>query len=95
RLGIGICTAQKWVRKCGERGDSFFESLKMIANPSPGRKSLLTEEHQKVIEAFVDEDAHRTVVEVVERLQEKFLEFQVSRSAVHHFMTTKCNLLLK
>ena len=44
---------------------------------------------------FVDEDAHRTVVEVIEHLQENFLDFQVSRTAVHHFMTTKCNLSLK
>ncbi|KAG0169685.1 hypothetical protein DFQ30_003311 [Apophysomyces sp. BC1015] len=75
QLGIGIRTAQRWVKQYGEQGDAVFQSRKKI-----GRKPLLNEEHKKVISAFVGDDAHRTVVEVSEHLEKNFPDLQVSRS---------------
>ena len=63
RLGIHVCTAQKWAKQYENNPDSIFEK-----QSKTGRPRILNEEHRKAILECIDESPSADLDDVMKHL---------------------------
>ncbi|ORY89519.1 hypothetical protein BCR43DRAFT_448380, partial [Syncephalastrum racemosum] len=88
-LGIHQRTAQRWAAQYEKDPDTIFERKKR------GPKPVLGIDHKKHIMDVMDNDCTIVVSEVTDSLTSKFQDLKISKSTVHNFMKTECNLSIK
>ncbi|KAG0178080.1 hypothetical protein DFQ28_000435 [Apophysomyces sp. BC1034] len=63
--------------------------------PKKPKKTILVDAHKDHIISFIDEDPSAALDEMMSSLTSQFEGLQVNKSAVHKFVTEKCNLSFK
>lgn len=96
-LNIPPSTAQTWYTK----GTKSLETGEDVQLRKPGsgrpvgRPLKLNAEHKEYITNAIDEKPGIVLEEMMEGLTSQFIDLEISRSNLHKFITTKCNLSLK
>lgn len=94
-LKVPQSTAQSWIKKAKQAGDETLEERKAGSGRPVGRPPVLTEDHKEFLINLVDEKPSLVLEEMVESLTSQFSDLQIQKSAVHSFITKKCNISLK
>lgn len=88
-------TAQTWKKKAELAGDEEMEPRQSGSGRKAGRPPVLTEEHQQFLINFIDERPSSVLDEMIEGLTSHFAGLTIKKSALHDFVTKKCNITLK
>ncbi|KAG0171757.1 hypothetical protein DFQ30_000440 [Apophysomyces sp. BC1015] len=92
-------------RKYVKYGDNEKHRLQLVRKrsknstdeiqPKKPKKTILVDAHKDHIISFIDEDPSAALDEMMSSLTSQFEGLQVNKSAVHKFVTEKCNLSFK
>ncbi|KAI8635876.1 hypothetical protein BD408DRAFT_438457 [Parasitella parasitica] len=89
-------TTQTWKKKAELAGDEEMEPRQSGSGRKAGRPPVLTEEHQQFLINFIDEKQSSVLDEMmIEGLTSHFAGLTIKKSALHDFVTKKCNITLK
>ncbi|KAG1140234.1 hypothetical protein G6F37_007192 [Rhizopus arrhizus] len=88
RLGIHVCTAQKWAEQYERDPNSIFEKRRKT-----GRPHILNEEHKKVILECIDANPSVVLDDVMKQLRQSFTELKVSKRKTDMDFMSNCVFL--
>lgn len=95
QLKIPYSTARNWIIKNNNNEDVEIVGRKEGSGRPAGRPPTLTDEHKDYLVEILDEKPGLVLDEMMESLNSQFIDLSISKSALHKFITTKCNMSLK
>jgi transposase len=94
-LKVPQITAKGWIKKAKQAGYESLEETKAGSGRPVSRPPVLTEDHREFLTNLVGEKPSLVLEEMVESLTSQFSNLHIPKSAVHSFITEKCNVSVK